>query len=172
MGFLHQKIYAISLLPLFVSENQRFNVIIATYNERRLDLNSFGVRLSGHIDFPRAVALIKQLSGATDDVSSPLLPEAVRRLTDISGTAESYATIANLLDARTPFDCITLIRQAIDELVNQVAEEGQPDVKSTTTDELIPLLAYTIVAAGALDLESMLFYIHNFTQNSLGPEFE
>ena len=176
MAFLHQKIYAVSLLPLFIAENQRLNIIIATYNERRLDLTSFGVRLLGHIDFPKAVSLIKQLSGSNDDdsISSPLSPAAIQKLYQTTQGIPSGDTVVHaLLDARTPFDSITLIRLAIDELVNQVPEEGEAQqMRNISTDELIPLLAYTIVAAGALDLESMLFYIHNFTQDAFGPEYQ
>lgn len=176
MGFLHQKIYAVSLLPLFVTENQRLNIIIATYNERRLDLTSFGVRLLGHIDFPKAVSLVKQLSGSNDDDDGPasLSHIALQKLYQVTQSIPAGDTVVPaLLDARTPFDCITLIRLAIDELVNQVSEGNESGhMRNTSTDELIPLLAYTIVAAGALDLESMLFYIHNFTQDALGPEYQ
>ena len=172
MGFLHQKIYAVSLLSLYAADNQHLNQIIAAYRDFEYPLSEYGSFLSDQPDFAGPIQTICRLCGTAEDGIDANLDAATReRLQVVLGeTPQTNILVASLIDARTPFDCITLVKQLIEELVQSAG--GRSGTRATGSDELLPLLAYCIVQAGALDLESLLFYMKTFTQSSLGPQYE
>jgi len=167
MGFVHYKVYELSIKPIFNIENSRINEILAHYRES-YDLEHFAV--SSRVDCSRAVSILGKLvekSNPNDFISPAASEQLYRSAVDITN---HVTFIDNLLEAGTPFDVITTVRLTIDELVKSC--DGCVGSRMTGTDELLPLLAYTIVHSGLQDLESLLFYIKNFTQSSLGPEYE
>jgi hypothetical protein len=148
-------------------ENRRLNAILLQYRQQ-FDLEDFSV--ASYVDCSRAISILAQAASplASSDLLSQDSVARLRQLT--SHVPDSEAFTSALLEAKTPFDVITSVRMTIDELVR--CADGAAGSRSTSTDDILPLLAYTIVKSGLEDLESLLFYIKNFTQSSLGPEYE
>lgn len=168
MGFLHQTIYVQSLLPTFQQADGHLNLVIDDYRAD-FSLADYG---AVQIDCGAAIEVLQGLStNGTNAMTSSLSKENLRRLEDVTlPLLPDHRLLLDAMQANTPFDVITRIRSAIDLLVSN-AQDAFHDARSTGTDELLPLLAYSLVQSGARNLESLLFYAKNFTQSSLGPEY-
>lgn len=167
MGFLHSTIYVQALLPTFQQGDGHLNLIVDEYRAE-FSLADYG---AVQVDCGAAIEVLRGLSTNPTNVLTSLPKESLRRLEDVTlPLLPDHRLLLDAMQASTPFDIITRIRNAIDLLVSN-AEAAFSDARSTGTDELLPLLAYSLVQSGARNLESLLFYAKNFTQSSLGPEY-
>lgn len=166
MGFLHHTIFVDSLQPIFAVEDAYLAEIIARYQTFHT-AEAFG--LPSHIECSTAIDVFNVL--ADKNRRTCILIEAdMKRLRHLLPEGDE-TLFHHLQSALTPFDILTVIRQTIDALV-KVADTAD-GVHGTSLDDLLPLLAFTIVQCEASDhLETILFYVQHFTQSSLGPEFE
>lgn len=169
MGLVHRKIYLQSVRPIYHAENHRLDRIAAHYRQH-FRLSHFGSNLS--VDCAPAIRLLTCLVENTMplDASQELSAEGIQRFKALMESIPDPDFAAAALLAKTPFDTISTLRKALDALV--YASDAADKSSVTGTDELLPLLAYTIVQSGVSNIESLLFYVKNFTQSSLGPEFE
>lgn len=174
LGFLHIKLYVSSISPLHAVEDGWMNSILVTYRLRSgMEPADLGVdlELPGKA-LDRAVKAMSRLS-ADYVVADSISPELLLHLSaDMVPTSPDFtALLTTLTEARTPLSCISVIREAIEEIVAAV-EAAKPGAR-VAPDDLIPLLAWVTVKSGAEDLESLLYHVKTFRLgDSLASELE
>lgn len=166
MGIMHEKIYVQSILRHYQSENIRLNAILDYYRETAA-LADLGA-VNSNIDCGNAIDILGRLNHtATEAVMPPFLQQ---RLEEVCLPVLPDARfIRNLAKATPPFDIITCLRQVIDALMDSAQAAG---CQRVGTDELLPLIAFTIVKSGLKNPKSLFLYAKKFTQSSLGPDSE
>jgi hypothetical protein len=172
MGLLHTNIYTSSVLPLFVAENAAITHILSLYQSRDVSPADLGVDVCdlGRGEALRgAVAAVAKL-GPEGVVAGSVPTETVQVL--LSDSDLDYEEILRrLVEARTPLGCISAMRLAIEEVV--AAVEATKAGSRVAPDDLIPLLAWVTIQSGAVDFESMLYYVKTFRlSDSLAAELE
>lgn len=166
MGIMHEKIFVQSILRHYQSDNARLNAILDQYRQHAT-LRDFGA-ISASMDCSRAIDILRPL--APDYPLSEAQQGHLQRLKTLSASVlPDQRFIQNIFQATPPFDIMVYLRQAIDALVEGAKEAGCSQVG---TDELLPLIAYALVQSGMRNTKSLFLYARNFTQSSLGPEFE
>lgn len=167
MGVMHQKIYAQSILRHYASDNTALNSILDAYRSR-VTLVDFECHLP--VTCARAIAILAKLAPGAPDSPSERERAVVENATRISLHVLSDS---HFLDQSTraipPFDVIVCIREAIDALVQEAEDVGHARIG---TDELLPLVAFSLVKSGVKNLYTIGLYARKFTQNSLGPDYE
>lgn len=168
MAFLHDCLYEKSIKPFFSNEDIALENIVSVYKPANPSLADFGIPTLGSISFSHAVEAMAELSGSEcvkQELWDKMSPQTYKKLVQtISETTDSASTVIALLEAKTPLDCAHLLRRVIDELV-RAAEQQQSDSSTKNglaPDELIPLLAWTMVKAGVQNLCSLLYYTNVF----------
>ena len=175
MAFLHDALYERSIKPALSREDSTFEQFVSTYRSANPSLDDFGIPALAGVAFTTAAEAMAELSGsdsAKQELWDKMSPQTYKKLVQtISETTDSASTVIALLEARTPLDCASLLRRVIDELVGAAEQHAQQqrtaddsiyDGRGLAPDDLIPLLAWTIVKAGASNLPSLLYYTSCF----------
>ncbi len=79
--------------------------------------------------------------------------------------------MARLSEVKTPLDAMGVVQHAVEEIVLGV--ESVKEGVRVAPDDLIPLLAWTLVSSWVDNLESMLYWIKTFRMgDNLDPQLE
>lgn len=168
MAFMHENIYESYIKPAFATENATFSEAVNIYRTSNVSLAELGITsLPPGVTFNSAIESLAELSGgesARKELWEKMPPSSYKKLVQlISSTTDSASTVIALLESRPPLDCAFLLRKVIDEIFGAI-EQSQPGDSRTSlaTDDIIPLLAWTMIKAGSQDLVSLLFYTRTF----------
>lgn len=171
MAFAHDYVYTKTIKPSYSHTEMDFGNVINTYRVHTISMADFGIS-SGYYSeatFAPVVDVLSELCGSgasRQELWEKMPPQSYKRLVQlISQTTDSASTVIALLEAKTPLDTIALLRKAIDELVKATSssDSGHDDKYSRlATDDLIPLLSWSLVKANAKTLPSLLFYTKMF----------
>lgn len=174
MGLLYANLYTGSIQPLFVRENRMFNHLLALYRSRPTIPADLGVEicdLGKGESLARAVVAISKLSSTPNITPHDITPEFLRILAPEGNPHTDLNLVDTLLEARSPLGCMSSIRTAIEEIVSAV--EKTVDGSRVAPDDLIPLLAWSLVESGAHDLQSLLFFVKTYRlSDDLAAELE
>lgn len=168
MAFTHDRLYEASFKPMFARSDSSFRNIISAYRSSNIAMADFGISsILVNCSFSSAIEALSELSGSENvrpELWEKMSPQAYKRLVQlISQTTDSASTVIALLEARTPLDCALLVRKVIDELFKATENKGSRErPNALATDDLIPLLAWCMIRAGAQNLHSLLFYTKSF----------
>jgi hypothetical protein len=173
MAFLYPSLYTDSILHMLRLEDQAFNRLLATYKQRGIPFRDFGVGLDVLPDLHPAIGTLGRLSSSATVSDLPL--DAAEVLSEV--LPAPYWDVLSVWNAKTPLYSTGVIRQMLDKVVHAVESitplTGHGHRHGVGTDELIPLLAYVIVQAQPLNLESLLFYVTHFRlSEALAPDLE
>jgi hypothetical protein len=169
MGLLHDQLYRGKILPSHERKNHFLDAMFAEYRARGPTLEDFGVRLPAELDLRPVFALLRSLN---DDASPTPSAIDADQLNNLIGDVD--ATDA-LIRAKTPLDMLVLLRRALQALVDAAKEVSDDDDDAGSrlmTDDFIPLLSFALTMSGVGELDSIAFYIANFVQSELGPEYQ
>ncbi|KAI9619128.1 hypothetical protein H4Q26_011808 [Puccinia striiformis f. sp. tritici PST-130] len=139
----------------YASEDDYLDSILHDYRKRQIPLREFEIELPAALQdeslLTDAVEKLNQLRAYEGAYStpSPLSPEILQRLFIAMDTADEQ-TVLNILMAKTPVECISIIKQTIDILVSvwkDVSTQAGMDEEAQrlTPDDLLALLASVIL---------------------------
>ncbi|OAV99687.1 hypothetical protein PTTG_25255 [Puccinia triticina 1-1 BBBD Race 1] len=180
-AFLHSTLYSRGLSCHYASEDDYLDSILHDYRRRQIPLSEFEIELPVGLQdeslLTEAVEKLNQLRAYEGAYStpSPLSPEILQRLFVAMDTADEQ-TVLNVLMAKTPLECISIIKQTIDILVavwNDVSTQAgmNEEARRLTPDDLLALLASVIVRSGIQQQHSLIQYTKVFRlSGSLSPE--
>lgn len=161
MACLYPKIFVSSLQPQYSRDDRRLDAILTTYRGRQLDLSDFGVIFDdpSSLNLDDACVALKRAIDCNQLADSQTIDDVLSGLNSFADADQ----VSSLLQARTPFDCTSLLKSAIDTLV----KAGNTALNQSTgknghriaPDDLIPLLAYVIMVSEVRSLESWLFWV-------------
>ncbi|KAM0787559.1 hypothetical protein ACM66B_003629 [Microbotryomycetes sp. NB124-2] len=173
-GFLYKKLYSTSIAVLYEPEDEPVNHVLNLYGRERVTPAQFGFDLCDLADarvLDTAVAIMHSLDprATTDgDLTVIRLEHALNSISGIDQACDSTLDVARV---RTPLDSITIMHEAIEASVSAISTVD-PGLR-IAPDDLIPLLAYSIVASGVRDLESLLHYVKTYRLHmDLAPELD
>ncbi|KAA1094577.1 hypothetical protein PGT21_025453 [Puccinia graminis f. sp. tritici] len=180
-AFLHPTLYSRGLSCHYASEDDYLDSILHGYRKRRIPLSEFEIELPAALQdeslLTEAVEKLNELRAYEGAYSSPspLSPEILQRLFVAMDTVDEQ-TVLNVLMAKTPLECISIIKQTIDILVSvwtDVSTQAGMDeeARRLTPDDLLALLASVIVRSGIQQQHSLIQYTKVFRlSGSLTPE--
>ncbi|PLW58784.1 hypothetical protein PCANC_00324 [Puccinia coronata f. sp. avenae] len=180
-AFLHSTLYSRGISCHYASEDDYLDSILHNYRKRLIPLSEFEIELPTALQdeslLTEAVEKLNQLRAYEGAYTSPspLSPEILQRLFVAMDTADEQ-TVLNVLMAKTPLECISIIKQTIDILVSvwtDVSTQAGMDeeARRLTPDDLLALLASVIVRSGIQQQHSLIHYTKVFTiSRSLSPE--
>jgi len=180
-AFLHPTLYSRGISCHYASEDDYLDSILHNYRKRQIPLSEFEIELPAALQdeslLTEAVDKLNQLRAYEGAYScpSPVSPEILQRLFVAMDTADEQ-TVLNVLMAKTPLECISIIKQTIDILVsvwNDVSTQAGMDeeARRLTPDDLLALLASVIVRSGIQQQHSLIHYTKLFRlSGSLSPE--
>ncbi|KAH9471484.1 hypothetical protein Pst134EA_005380 [Puccinia striiformis f. sp. tritici] len=175
-AFLHSSLYSRGLSCHYASEDDYLDSILHDYRKRQIPLREFEIELPAALQdeslLTDAVEKLNQLRAYEGAYStpSPLSPEILQRLFIAMDTADEQ-TVLNILMAKTPVECISIIKQTIDILVSvwkDVSTQAGMDEEAQrlTPDDLLALLASVIVRSGIQQQHSLIQYVKVFRLTS------
>ncbi|MBW0483423.1 hypothetical protein O181_023138 [Austropuccinia psidii MF-1] len=181
-AFLHSSLYSRGISCHYASEDDYLDNILHNYRKRHIPLSEFEIELPKALQdeslLTEAVEKLNQLKpfDSAQTGTSSLSPEILQRLFVAMDTVDEQSVL-NVLMAKTPYECISIIKQTIDILVsvcNEVlihAGVGQ-DAQRLTPDDLLALLASVIVRSGVQQQHSLIHYtkVFRLSNSLLSPE--
>lgn len=171
-AFLHATLYSRGISCHYASEDDYLDGILHNYRQRQIPLSEFAIELPSALQdeslLSEAVDKLNQLRAyeGAYTTPSPMSPEILQRLFVAMDTVDEQRVL-NVLMAKTPLECISIIKQTIDILVliwNDIsAQAGMDDeARRLTPDDLLALLASVIVRSGVQQQHSLIQYIKVF----------
>ncbi|KAI9627861.1 hypothetical protein H4Q26_017184, partial [Puccinia striiformis f. sp. tritici PST-130] len=153
-AFLHSSLYSRGLSCHYASEDDYLDSILHDYRKRQIPLREFEI----------------ELPAALQDESLDFTTIVIAM-----DTADEQ-TVLNILMAKTPVECISIIKQTIDILVSvwkDVSTQAGMDEEAQrlTPDDLLALLASVIVRSGIQQQHSLIQYVKVFRlTSSISPQ--
>ncbi|KAL1917264.1 uncharacterized protein VTP21DRAFT_4920 [Calcarisporiella thermophila] len=166
MAQVHNKIFAQSLVPMFVNHDSYIDSIIRIYNRKATTLRGFNVDEELHgiplAYFSAAISQLRRFNDASVESSER----------DFWPTLSLELESEDVLDpVVTPREKLMCVKKCLDEISRAVERymseirPGDPnlhDYVQVTSDDFIPLLSFIVVRARVAHLVSHVYHMERF----------